>query len=106
MLAALQEFERTEDGFAAWPVIVALQERGTREVLDAATALCDAAEPIKRGLGALILGQLGSPYRSFPEECCDRLLRLVREEQSDNVLAEAIFALGHLGNRRADPELL
>lgn len=106
MSAALEEFERIEDDFAAWPAIVALQERGTREVLDAATALCDAAEPIKRGLGALILGQLGRPYRSFPEECCDRLLRLVREEQSDNVLAEAIFAFGHLGNRRADPELL
>lgn len=104
--AALVEFNHGEDDFEDWPAIMTLQERGTREVLDAAMTVCDAAEPLKRKLGALILGQLGSPDRSFPEECCDRLLRFVREEQNDDVLAEAIFALGHLGNRRADPELL
>ena len=104
--AALVEFKRDEEDFEGWHAIVTLQERGTREVLDATMALCDADEPISREFGAMILGQLGSPERSFPEECCDRLLRLVREEQNEKVLAEAIFALGHLGNRRTDSELL
>ncbi len=107
--AALVEFQRTEDDAPEPPglsAIVSLQERGSREVLDAAIALCDGAASIERELGALILGQLGWPDRSFPEECCDRLLRLVREEQVHDVLLMAIFALGHLGNHRADPELL
>jgi hypothetical protein len=107
--AALVEFQHPEGDVREAPglsAIVTLQERGTREVLHAAMALCDADEPIKREIGALILGQLGSPGRSFSEECCDRLLQLVREEQIHDVLLMAVFALGHLGNRRADSELL
>jgi len=85
--------------------ICVLHHRGTREVLDAARALCRSQDPRCRELGAEILGQLGGPEPAFPEECCDALLDLVRDEPELDVRIMAIYALGHLGNRRRDPEL-
>ena len=82
-----------------------LHARGTHEVLVAALGLCDAKNSAERQLGASILGELGQPDRRFPEECCERLLQFLRQEQHPDVFRAAIFALGHLGNRRADPDL-
>ena len=42
--------------------------RGTKDVFDAASDLCVSACPQERTLGAHILGQLGSPERSFPDQ--------------------------------------
>ena len=53
-----------------------------------------------------ILGQLGSPERTFREECCDALLHLVGHDSDRRVLIVTVFALGHLGNRRCEPDLI
>lgn len=87
------------------PATVALHSRGTREVLDAALTLCQSLDPKWRSLAATILGELGWPDRTFPEECCDALLRLLHDRDED-VLIAALHALGVLGNRRCDSELL
>ena len=83
-----------------------LHARGTRDVLDAAFALCAATDPKRRSLGAMILAELGSPERIFSEECCDALLDLVRHDRDLHVLAVAVSALGHLRNRRCEPDLI
>ena len=104
---ALAEAERADDlpdgDFLA---VAVLHARGTREVLSAALELCGSPDPKRRDLGADILGQLGSPERTFPEECCDALLDLVRHEPDLGVLRTTLSAFGHLGNRRCEPELI
>lgn len=83
--------------------ICILHARGSRDVLDAATRLCDSAVPLERELGAHILGQLGDD-RPYCEECCDRLL-LMLKDKDQRARCQAFYALGHLGNRRADKAL-
>lgn len=95
-----------EDDEGAWAAIRVLQERGTREVLDAARRLLDSPVAKERGRGADILGQLGVPKRTFPEECGDLLLGLLRREREPSVLASAAVALGHLQESRAVPGLV
>jgi HEAT repeat protein len=102
--AAYREQHELDDD-SPCPSTVALHERGTREVLDAALTLCTSLDPKWRSLSARILGELGSPERTFPEECCDALIRLLHDPAMDVQIA-AIYALGHLGNRRCDPYLL
>jgi HEAT repeat protein len=106
LLGPRSEHAEAEHAFDlnAYSPAALLMERGTHDVLEAALLLCDSAQPLKRDLGARILGQLGSP-RTFPEECCDRLLRFLAQEEDLEVLATALFAFGHLGNHRADPEI-
>jgi HEAT repeat protein len=102
--AAYREQHELDDDCPC-PATVALHERGSREVLDAALTLCTSLDAKWRSLGACILGELGSPERTFPEECCDALIRLLHDP-IDDVQITAIYALGHLGNRRCDPCLL
>src|SRR5471032_134427 len=94
---ALIEEARDDDmlGEGKYYAVSVLHHRGTREVLDAARALCASPDPARRELGALILGQLGSRERTFPEECCDALLELVRNDVEIDVKSMAIYALGH-----------
>lgn len=87
------------------PATVELQARGTREVLDASLTLCRSLDAQWRALGAHILGELGQPEPTFPEECCDALVGLLRDPDADVIVA-ALYALGHLGNHRRDPDLL
>lgn len=86
--------------------LAVLHARGTRDVLDAAIALSGAKDPRSRSLGVTILGQLGSPERTFPEECCDVLIEVIHREQDRDVLIATVFAFGHLGNRRCDDLLI
>lgn len=105
--AALAEAGRSDDlAGSDSPAMIALHERGTKEVLEAGRALCASKEAKLRALGAEILGQLGSPDRTFPEECCDALLALMKDEQNNGVVMATLFALGHLGNRRAEPHVI
>lgn len=98
--------EQQDDDFdKPWPATVELQARGTREVLDAALTLCRSLDPGWRSAAAGILGQLGTPERTFPEECCDALISLLRDS-NEGVVITAIYGLGHLGNHRCDPYLL
>ncbi|WP_454812827.1 HEAT repeat domain-containing protein [Labrys neptuniae] len=98
------EHERQED-CSRNQALVILQARGSREVLEAAIMLCRSENPVRRNVGATILGQLGNP-RSFPEECCDVLLELVRSNPELEVLRCALFSLGHLANPRCQPDLM
>lgn len=85
--------------------IVVLQARGTKEVLDEALTLCDDADRSRQVLGIQILSELGSPDRTFPEECCDRLLRFLwtaRKSKDIALLETVLYALGHVGSRSSD----
>ncbi|QGM47589.1 HEAT repeat domain-containing protein [Methylocystis heyeri] len=74
--------------------------------MDASIALTRSQDPNARWLGVMILGQLGPPERTFPEECCDALLEIIDREQDMDVFTAAVFAFGHLGNRRCDSALI
>jgi len=104
---ALTDTEREDDLPKNYHAIAVLHSRGTRDVLEAALALCATPDPRRRALGALILGGLG-PFekKTFPEECCNALLDLVRHDRDLHVLAVAVSALGHLRNRRCEPDLI
>lgn len=108
LLAAtpLADNEQKDDLPESYNALAVLHTRGTRGVLEAALSLCAAPDPRRRVLGAMILGELGSPERPFPEECCDALLDLVRHDRDLKVLVAAVSALGHLRNRRCEPELI
>jgi len=80
----------------AWDAICALQWRGTHEVLDRAARLCRSLCVVERRLGANMLGQLGLPERTFPEECLDTLLGMLENERDHGVLYSVLVALSHL----------
>jgi HEAT repeat protein len=85
----------------AWEAISALQWRGTREVLDRAIPLCESFCPLERRVGADVLGQLGDPDRSFPDQCLRTLLRMLETEQDPGVLRAVLVALSHLHRSEA-----
>jgi HEAT repeat protein len=84
------------DEDAAWDAVVTLHFRGTKEVFDAASLLCASNCRQERTLGANILGQLGIPDRSFPDESIAWLLRLLEVETEEEPLNAICVALGHL----------
>jgi HEAT repeat protein len=89
------------DEEVAWELIAIMHCRGTRDVFDAAKALCQSGCVVERTLGANILGQLGVPDRTYPRESVDLLLGLLRTEQDEAVLDAALIALGHTHDPRA-----
>lgn len=90
---------------ARWDAVRALQDLGTREVLDAASALLASAAPQERGLGADILGQGQTTRKTFHEEAVAGLLRLLEREREETVLEAACAALGQRQDPRAVPPL-
>jgi HEAT repeat protein len=88
---------------AAWEAVCALHFRGTKEVLLRAGSMCDSECPQERHLSADILGQLGVPTRTFPEESFTLLLRMLEREADAEVLQAIFVALSHLGDLRAIP---
>jgi HEAT repeat protein len=78
-----------------WDAIWALRYRGTRDVLQATRTLCLSDDVNGRRVGADILGQLGIPTRTFPDECLGILLVLLDDKDLD-VVNSACVALGHL----------
>ena len=81
--------------------IPVLQRRGTEDVLLAAQKLCLSSEIAARKLGVDILGQLGSPEKTFPDRCLDVLLDLLATESNEEVLCAIGVACGHLQDSRA-----
>jgi HEAT repeat protein len=71
-----------EEDENAWEAIHALHWRGSREVLVAAERLVHSPLASERGRGADILGQLGLPERTFPEECFRLLLSHLRDPRA------------------------
>jgi HEAT repeat protein len=90
-----------EDEGAAWELVTVLQFRGNCEVFEAAQKLCESNNPKERKLGTDIFGQLGIPYRTFPDESLAILLKLLDSEKDSDVLYSIGIALGHIGDSRA-----
>ena len=88
-----------------WEARAALHWRGTREVLQTALALGNSHLPMHRALAADILGQLGVPDRTFPEECFQELVALL-EDEDPRVISSAISAFGHLDAEGAAERIL
>ncbi len=88
-----------------WECVAILHLRGSWEVFKAARSLCLSDCVVEKTLGANILGQLGVPDRTFPNECVDVLLSLLRSEVDVGVLQATCFALGHTSDNRAADEL-
>ena len=78
-----------------------LQHRGNRRVLDRALVLTKSSLIAQRSLGIDILGQLGVPERTFPDECVMRLLELLELEFDPLILRDIGIALGHLRDPRS-----
>lgn len=86
----------TNDEEKYWEYIRSLHIRGTKEVLDQATQLCESKSIQSIITGADILGQIGVPERTYPEEALAVLRRLIRvQHQNPEVLNSALVAIGH-----------
>jgi HEAT repeat protein len=103
-LVRLALTEQDED--AAGQSVTILHYMGSREVLEAATRLCASDSADARQLGANILGQLGMPDRTFPDECFEILAAMLTKETDPNVLECIGVAFGHLKDPRAIELLL
>ena len=88
--------ENCEHGCGDWTAVVAMYWLGSREVLDEALKLTTSNDPRVRARAADILGQLGLPERTFPEECLDATIDLLSSDTDPRVLQAAAVALGHL----------
>ncbi len=81
-----------------WCHIAILHQRGTICEFEAAKELSESADPVRREIGADILGQLGWSERTFQAESVEILIKLLADPE-DDVVASAAFSLGH----RNDP---
>jgi HEAT repeat protein len=91
-----------DDGHGDWTAVSALQTLGTREVLDRALRLIASDGPRLRGRALDILGQLGVPTRTFPDECLSAAVERLNNDPDPSVLRNAAIALGHLKDPRGN----
>jgi methionyl-tRNA formyltransferase len=92
---------------AEWPpFMAALAWRGDEEVLDATRELLGRDDPRARAVGAYVLGQLGIPERTHPEQSAEALERHAQHEQDAEVLATIASAFGNLGTPHGIETLL
>jgi methionyl-tRNA formyltransferase len=98
-VAELVELAREEWTSAAeWaPYLSALAYRGDEEVLFRARAMAEDEDPRERGIAAFLLGQLGTPVRTFPGESAAALEAMAASEQDPGVLEVVAHGFGHLG---------
>jgi methionyl-tRNA formyltransferase len=86
------------DSDAEWaPNLSALAHRGDEEVLFRARAMAVDSDPRVRGVAAYVLGQLGTPSRTFPAESAAALEAMAAGEPDAEVLAAVAHGFGHLG---------
>ena len=97
---ALTAPEEDDDGDDRWDFIWLLRYRGTRDVLNGAIALTESNNSEERTIGIQILGQLGIPDRTFPDECLTTLIGLLKHEIDPLILQSIGIALGHLNDAR------
>lgn len=108
-----EEGRAWEDG-TGWAAIARLHGLGSQAVLDAALAACHDADPLRRRIGAAVLGQLGHSVIGFEpvfvEQRYHGLAELLTAEcagpQNIEVMSDVCVAFGHLGDPRAIPALL
>lgn len=110
LLAAAQAEVNNSGADVPAPHLVALQDRPTREVFDAAALMLTSDEPDARELGALILRELGpqdeAGRRPFSSEAVPLLTGRLSEEPDPRVLGWIISALGYNAARESLDELL
>ena len=87
----------------AWDAVRSLHWRGGPEVLELAMQLTKSTSNRERRLGADILGQLGSPKRTDPEQCKSVLRRMLTSEENAEVLRAILVALSHQNDIDAIP---
>jgi HEAT repeat protein/PBS lyase HEAT-like repeat-containing protein len=97
---------RQEEGWGDWSAVTTLHCCGTHEVLERALALAVSNDPRCRARAADILGQLGIPDRTFPDECFDAVVGLLEHDPDPCVLKSAAVALGHLKDPRGTNSLV
>lgn len=86
---------------AYWGAVRELQKRGTREVFELSSQLCDGSEPHAREVGLDVLGQLGYERgRPFLAESLPVGSRLA-VDADPLVRRSALAALGNLGDPRS-----
>lgn len=81
-----------------------LHWRGSEEVLDRGIALTRSSDPVWRALGADVLGQLGIPDRTYPNQCLTAVLPLLVDEAA-SVVRSAIYALHYIDSLQAAPHI-
>ncbi|PTL58177.1 hypothetical protein [Paraconexibacter algicola] len=90
-----------EDSDERWAQVTALHYLDTDPSFDAAVALCESPEPVRRQLGVDILAQLGTRKTGddrviFDRPHCDRVVDLLRQmlksEAQPTVLASIAYA--------------
>jgi HEAT repeat protein len=86
--------------------VEALHRIGSREVLEKALQLAKSVDPRSRARAADILGQLGSPGRSCPDECLTAVAELIAQNTDARVLRAATVAVGHLGDPRGTQDVM
>lgn len=90
---------REWDSSMEWPAnLSALAWRGSPEVLEAARALAHRSDPHARSAAAYVLGQLGVPERTLPDQSAAALEELAAREDDPGVLAAIASAFGNLGD--------
>ena len=94
----------TQDEEAYWHLIGTLHGRGTETEFRAAEELAHDQDPIKREIGADILGQLGWAKQHYQQESVAILIKLL-SDPCDDVIASAAFSLGHRNDILAVPAL-
>lgn len=105
LFAAATDWSRDE-GRGEWAAVFTLQRIGSREVLERAVHLLQSADPRSRARAAYILGQLGVPERSYPDECLAAVITLLAQDTDSRVLRAAVIAVGYLVTLRAIPEAI
>jgi HEAT repeat protein len=95
-----------EDDPEVSDAITRLRFRATREVFDAARALCGSECPKERHLGAYILNQFGQPQRAFADETLAVFCGMLEQERDAEVLGSITAALGFLDHPGAVTPLL
>ena len=87
--------------------VAVLHARGTREVLAAALELCGSSDPKRRALGAEILsGNSGHRNERFQRNAVTRFSTSCGTIPTGRSFTRRVFASGHLGNRRCEPDLI
>src|SRR5699024_8523043 len=91
---AIRDWRSDADGP---PYMAALAWPGDETVPAAARELLTRGGARARAVGAYVLGQLGMPARTVPEESAEALERHAADEQDPEVLATIASAFANLG---------
>ena len=87
----------------AWDAVRALHWRGGLDVLEHANQLTKSNCSRERRLGADLIGQLGIPDRTNPEQCKSILRGMLTADENAEVLRAVLVAISHQNDIEAIP---